>query len=59
VQLQVQVPSTSKYADLTKLIAPIAGDAPKAGGPDVDGNFNPLRAGYGGGRAVQDPSLSP
>ncbi len=46
VQLQVQVPSTSKYADLTKLIAPIAGDAPKAGGPDVDGNFNPLRAGY-------------
>ena len=47
VQLQIQVPADSDYVQLTQLIAQIAGDAPKAGGPDFDdGLFNPLRAGY-------------
>jgi hypothetical protein len=47
VQLQIQVPADSDYVQLTQLIAQIAGDAPKAGGPDfTDGLFNPLRAGY-------------
>jgi hypothetical protein len=47
VQLQIQVPAGSDYVQLTQLIAQIAGDAPRAGGPDFDdGLFNPLRAGY-------------
>jgi hypothetical protein len=46
VQLQVKVPTTSPFGDLTTEIAPIIGDAPMAGGPDFNGYFNPLRAGY-------------
>jgi hypothetical protein len=46
VQLQIRVPDDSHYADLTEAIAGIAGDAARGGGPDFNGYFNPLRAGY-------------
>lgn len=47
VQLQIRVPDGSDYTQLTQLIAQIAADAPRAGGPSFDnGLFNPLRAGY-------------
>ena len=46
VQLPVQVPGTSKYADLTKLMAPIAGNAGQAGGPASTGTSARCGPGY-------------
>ena len=70
VQLGVQVPDDSPYQQLTQDVAPIIGDAPQAGGPEFNGHFNPLRAGYlklsltlvdvfGQKRAVQFPPEFP
>ena len=68
VQLGVQVPAGSEYLEFTQTVAPIIGDAPKAGGPGFNSYFNPVRAGYlklsltlvdvfGQKRAVQFPQL--
>jgi hypothetical protein len=46
VQLEVKVPSGNEYEDLTDLIRPVVGRANSEGGPDFDGDFNPLRAGW-------------
>jgi hypothetical protein len=46
VQLRIRVPGDSPYLDLTEAIADVAPDAPRGGGPDFGGHFNPLRAGY-------------
>ena len=46
VQLPIRVPDNSVYRSLTRAIATVAGDAPQGVGPEFNGDFNPLRAGY-------------
>jgi hypothetical protein len=45
IQLEVKVPEDSDYAELTDAVRPIIGSANRVG-PDLNGSFNPIRAGY-------------
>ena len=45
IQLQVRATAESPYAEFTEEVRPVVGDANQVG-PDFNGFFNPIRAGY-------------